>query len=113
VQVEAILLFSAVVVNLMGIMYSSVEKTALAAAAQPQLTVVIIIVVTVSIGYYLVVLFGEIYMQCEWPLAPAPAAATLNFMPRSPAARRQLLRAQAPRAPSASAWRRARAAARV
>jgi len=63
--VEAILLFSAVIVNLCGIMYASVERTALAAAAQPQLTVIIILVVVVSMAYYLCVLVGEVYMQCR------------------------------------------------
>jgi hypothetical protein len=63
--VEAILLFSAVIVNLCGIMYASVERTALAAAAQPQLTVIIILVVVVSMAYYFVVLVGEITLQCR------------------------------------------------
>ena len=62
--VEAILLFSAVIVNLMAIMYAAVEKTAYADASLPSITAVIIVVLIVSITYFVVVLLGEIYMQC-------------------------------------------------
>jgi hypothetical protein len=62
--VEAALLFCAVVVNLMAIMYAAVENTSFANSALPNITATIILVLSVSITYYTCVLVGEIVVQC-------------------------------------------------
>jgi hypothetical protein len=63
--VESILLFSAIMVNLMAVMYAAVEKSAIADQALPKITGVLIAVLIVSLTYYALVFLGELYLQCS------------------------------------------------
>jgi hypothetical protein len=60
--VESVLLFSAVLVNLAGVMFESGRfDTGLYKEQQDFLTYAVIVVITLSIGYFIVVLVSEVY----------------------------------------------------
>jgi hypothetical protein len=78
--VESVLLFSAVLVNLAGVMFESGRFDSGLYEQQKQfLTWVVILIIAVSIIYFFVVLFSEVYTMCtaeakQKKAAAAPAA---------------------------------------
>jgi len=63
--VEAVLLFCAVIVNLAGVMFESGQLNQPGYAAEKAfVTWVVVLVIVISVVYFFIVLFSEIYLMC-------------------------------------------------